>query len=590
MRLLGRQSRVRGSRPALDRRGRRSERGPRTARRGRHRQERAARLRRRARPGERTPRPGGGRRVRDGAGLQRSAPALRAHARSPRTLPSPSGCALETVFGLSEGPPADRFLVGLATLDAVRRGRGAATARLHRRRRAVARPGLGADRSGSSPADFSRSGSRSSCAARRTASATTCVTGCPSWTSPVSATATPRTLLLENVLGPLDAAVCQQIVAESHGNPLALLELPRTWSVADLAGGFGLPDRSLPCPAGSRRATRVRLSTLPSDTQLLRPGRGRRAAGDPVLLHRAAETLGLDMAAAEPRRTPGCSRSQPACEFAHPLVRSAAYRSAGDDDRHRVHHALAEATDGETDPDRRAWHRARGDRGARRGGRRRARTFGRPGPGSRRGRRRRRVPAARRRADQRPGATRGRALAGGAGQLPGRRVRRRARPRGRRRSRTARRAASAPGPTWCAAGSPSPWPAPTRRSSLLLKAAQRRDVRPRPRPRDLPDRLVRRGRRRRHAKGAERRRDLPRRPGAPPAAGLRRPLDLIVDGLALLDHRGTGRGHSDAATRAATALLEHLAGGRPRWGWMAAAASIAVWDNEGRADDRRQAV
>jgi DNA-binding CsgD family transcriptional regulator len=79
----------------------------------------------------------------------------------------------------------------------------------------------------------------------------------------------------------------------------------------------------------------------------------------PVLLHRAAETLGIDLAAAGPARDSGLLELGRRVEFAHPLVRSAAYRSAAANDRHRVHRALAEATTAETDPDRRAWHRAR---------------------------------------------------------------------------------------------------------------------------------------------------------------------------------------------------------------------------------------
>ena len=95
-----------------------------------------------------------------------------------------------------------------------------------------------------------------------------------------------------------------------------------------------------------------------------------------------------------PRWTPGLLEVGARVEFAHPLVRSAAYRSAAADDRHRVHRALADATDAEADPDRRAWHRARATRRTRRGGRRRARAFGEPGTGTRRARRRRRVPRA----------------------------------------------------------------------------------------------------------------------------------------------------------------------------------------------------
>jgi DNA-binding CsgD family transcriptional regulator len=121
-----------------------------------------------------------------------------------------------------------------------------------------------------------------------------------------------RALLLRNVHGPLDAAVCEQIITESHGNPLALLELPRTWRAADLAGGFGLPG-SRPIAGKIQQSYGHRLLLLPSETQLLVLAAAAEPLGDPVLIHRAAETLGIDMAAA----------------------------------------------DAETDPDRRAWHRAR---------------------------------------------------------------------------------------------------------------------------------------------------------------------------------------------------------------------------------------
>ena len=96
-----------------------------------------------------------------------------------------------------------------------------------------------------------------------------------------------RALLLANVPGPLDAAVCDQIVMESHGNPLALLELPRTWNVAGLAGGFGLP-RGQPVAGRIEQSYIRRLQLLPPDTQLLVLTAAAEPLGDPVLLHRAA--------------------------------------------------------------------------------------------------------------------------------------------------------------------------------------------------------------------------------------------------------------------------------------------------------------
>jgi hypothetical protein len=167
-----------------------------------------------------------------------------------------------------------------------------------------------------------------------------------------------RALLLGTVRGRLDAAVCEQIVAESHGNPLALIELPRTWRAADLAGGFGVP-ASRGVDSKIEQSYAERILALPPDTQILVLIAAAEPLGDPVLLEHAAASLGVRMAAAGPAVDAGLFSVGRRVEFAHPLVRSAAYRSAAPDDRRRVHRALAESTDRQTDPDRRAWHRAR---------------------------------------------------------------------------------------------------------------------------------------------------------------------------------------------------------------------------------------
>ena len=270
-------------------------------------------------------------------------------------LPVPQRDALATVFGQSTGPAPDRFLVGLATLtlfaevaeeqplvcivddaqwldDASAQILGFVGRRLLAERVAVV------------------------CAAR-TGSGDDVLAGLPELSVHGLDDDDARALLLDTVQGPLDAAVCDQIIAESHGNPLALLELPRTWNAAELAGGFGLPG-SHPVVGKIEQSYARRLLLLPSDTQLLVLAAAAEPLGDPVLLNRAAESLGLDMAAADSAVDAGLLKLGARVEFAHPLVRSAAYRSAVAADRHRVHRALAEATDAETDPDRRAWHRA----------------------------------------------------------------------------------------------------------------------------------------------------------------------------------------------------------------------------------------
>jgi len=271
-------------------------------------------------------------------------------------LPVPQRGALETVFGLGAGPAPDRFLVGLATLTLF------AEVAEHQPLVCVVDDAQWLDHTSVQILGFVARRLLAErvalvCAAR-TGIGDHVLAGLPELSIRGLGDSDARALLLDNMHGPIDAAVCDQIVAESHGNPLALLELPRTWSAADLAGGFGLPERQ-PVANKIEQGYVGRLLQLPSDTRLLVLAAAADALGDPVLLHRAAEALGIDMAATAPAVDAGLLRVRGRVEFAHPLVRSAAYRSAAADDRHRVHRALAEATDAETDPDRRAWHRAR---------------------------------------------------------------------------------------------------------------------------------------------------------------------------------------------------------------------------------------
>ena len=271
-------------------------------------------------------------------------------------LPVPQREALGTVFGLRPGDPPDRFLVGLATLtllaeaadqqpllcvidDAHWLDAASAQIVLFVARRflverivlvCTARAGIGDG----------------------------VLAGLPALPVNGLGDSDSRTLLLENLPGPVDAAVCEQIIAECHGNPLALLELPRTWDTAELAGGFGIPARQ---PVGSKieQSFAKRLQLLSPETQLFVLAAAAEPLGDPLLLHRAAENLALDPAASGPALDAGLLDVGGRVEFAHPLVRSAVYSSATAEDRRHVHRALAEATDPERDPDRRAWHRAR---------------------------------------------------------------------------------------------------------------------------------------------------------------------------------------------------------------------------------------
>jgi DNA-binding CsgD family transcriptional regulator len=164
--------------------------------------------------------------------------------------------------------------------------------------------------------------------------------------------------LLDSVLAArLDESVLERIVAETGGNPLALLDLPRGLTPAQLAGGFGLP-AALPSSTGIEQSYTRRLARLPRDTRRLLLLAAAEPVGDPALLWRAAEQLGIPETAAHAAESEGLLSLDGAVVFRHPLVRSAVYAGAEPSERREVHRALADATDPRIDPDRRAWHRA----------------------------------------------------------------------------------------------------------------------------------------------------------------------------------------------------------------------------------------
>jgi DNA-binding CsgD family transcriptional regulator len=166
--------------------------------------------------------------------------------------------------------------------------------------------------------------------------------------------------LLESVLSArLDDSVLERIVVETGGNPLALLELPRGLTPAQLAGGFGLPS-ALPLANGIEGSFRRRLANLPADARRLLLLAAAEPLGDPALLGRAAKHLGIPVATADAVESEGLLTFNGAVTFRHPLVRSAVYGAAEPTERLDAHRALAEATDPQTDPDRRAWHGAQG--------------------------------------------------------------------------------------------------------------------------------------------------------------------------------------------------------------------------------------
>ena len=270
-------------------------------------------------------------------------------------LPGPQRDALGTAFGLRDGAAPDRFLVGLAVLSLLSdvaedrplvsivddaQWLDAATAQAL----AFVARRLGAESVGlvfalREPGDERR------------------FEGLPELAVAGLDDRDALELLGTVVAGPLDERVRDRIVAETRGNPLALLELPRGRTPAELAGGFGLSDGPA-LPGRIEQSFRERLAPLPPSTRLLLLAAAAEPVGDPVLVWRAAAELGIGPDAAAPASAAGLIDFGAQVRFRHPLVRSAVYGAAALEERQRVHRALALVTDADTEPDRRAWHRA----------------------------------------------------------------------------------------------------------------------------------------------------------------------------------------------------------------------------------------
>jgi len=269
-------------------------------------------------------------------------------------LPVPQRDALRTAFGISAGPPPDQFLVGLAVLGLVSEVAG------ERPLICVVDDQQWLDRASAQALGF---------AARRLAADPVGLVfaarepggdlaGLPELLVEGLGDDDARALLESALAAPLDARVRDLIVAETHGNPLALLELPRGLTPAELAGGFGLPGAA-PLPGRIEESFRRQLEALPSATRRLLLVAAAEPYGDMSLVWRAAERLGIAVQAAAPALDAGLVEFGPRVRFRHPLLRSASYRAASVQDRQAVHATLAEVTDPAAEPDRRAWHRAK---------------------------------------------------------------------------------------------------------------------------------------------------------------------------------------------------------------------------------------
>jgi DNA-binding CsgD family transcriptional regulator len=272
-----------------------------------------------------------------------------------RTLPAPQQEALAVAFGMQEGSAPDRFLVALAVLSLL--AEAAESLPLV----CLIEDAQWLDRASAQVLAFV---ARRLLAERiammfavREPAAAEELAGLPELRVEGLATADARALLESVVPGPVDARVRERFLAETRGNPLALLELPRALTPAELAGGYVLPDVR-PLSSRIEQVYVDRVEALPRESQRLLLAAAAEPLGDSSLLWRATERLEIGSHAGLAAEAAELIELGLRVRFRHPLIRSAVYRAADPRDRRIVHRALAEATDPTADPDRHAWHRA----------------------------------------------------------------------------------------------------------------------------------------------------------------------------------------------------------------------------------------
>jgi len=268
-------------------------------------------------------------------------------------IPVPQHDALRTAFGIAAGSPPDRFLVGLAVLSLLSEVAG------ERPLICLVDDEQWLDRASTQTLGFAARRLRADPVglvfAARDPGAD--LAGLPELEVGELRDDDARALLASALPGPLDARVRDLIIAETHGNPLALLELPRWLTPAQLAGGFGLPG-AVPLTGRIEDSFARQLGALPPETRRLLQLAAADPSGDQPLVWRAAGRLGIPVQAAAPAAEARLVEFRGRVRFRHPLARSAVYRSASFSERQQMHAALAAVTDPRIDPDRRAWHRA----------------------------------------------------------------------------------------------------------------------------------------------------------------------------------------------------------------------------------------